>query len=99
MYNKNIYSFSAFFLSRNYKYLVYFKLGMACWVHAFSLNLNILAAPVMARTYSSSTQHPENILTKGKNLRCPLHPSAQPGSTVLDMKNLKLCLLVGVRHF
>lgn len=53
----------------------------------------------MARTYSSSTQHPENILTKGKNLRCPLHPSAQPGSTVLDMKNLKLCLLVGVRHF
>lgn len=63
MYNKNIYSFCAFF-SRNYKYLAYFKLGMAGWLHAFSLNLNILVATAMARTYSNSTQQPESILTK-----------------------------------
>lgn len=41
MYNKNIYSFSAF-LSRKYKYLVYFKLGMACWVLDFPFSFNIL---------------------------------------------------------
>lgn len=85
MYNKNIYSFSAF-PSRNYKYLVYFKLGMACWVHAFSLNLNVLDTTVMVRTYSSSTQRPETILTKEKNLHRPLQPAAQLGSTVLERR-------------